>query len=73
MAARPATTSVGSPRTPSEWGRSYHLWRDSMNPTMTAAFMRAGRLAHVSDVADNLFLCGRGHGAGGGLVTRSRS
>jgi phytoene dehydrogenase-like protein len=29
-----------------------------MNPTMTAAFMRKGRIAHQSPVADNLRLCG---------------
>jgi phytoene dehydrogenase-like protein len=45
-------------RIPSEWGARYSLWRDSMNPTMTAAFMRAGRIAHRSRVADNLYLCG---------------
>jgi phytoene dehydrogenase-like protein len=45
-------------RIPTEWGATFHLWRDSMNPTMTAAFMRRGRFAHRSPAADNLFLCG---------------
>ena len=29
-----------------EWGSQHNLYRDSMNPVMTAKFMRAGRLAH---------------------------
>lgn len=45
-------------RIPSEWGSRFHLWRDSMNPTMTAAFMRQGRIPQQSPVADNLWLCG---------------
>jgi phytoene dehydrogenase-like protein len=49
---------VVASRVPSEWGATFHLWRDSMNPTMTAEFMRKGRLAHKSPAADNLFLCG---------------
>lgn len=49
---------VVATRIPVEWGARHHLWRDSMNPTMTAAFMREGRIAHHSPVADNLVLCG---------------
>jgi phytoene dehydrogenase-like protein len=49
---------VVATRTPSDWGTQFHLWRESMNPTMTAAFMRKGRIPHVSPVADNLRLCG---------------
>jgi len=49
---------VVASRIPAEWGTRHHLWRDSMNPTMTAAFMRKGRVAHESPVADNLLLCG---------------
>jgi phytoene dehydrogenase-like protein len=45
-------------RTPSEWGAEYHLYHDSMNPVMTAQFMRAGRLAHRSPHARGLYLCG---------------
>jgi phytoene dehydrogenase-like protein len=49
---------VVATRTPGDWGAQFHLWRESMNPTMTAAFMRRGRIPHVSPVADNLRLCG---------------
>ena len=45
-------------RIPAEWGRGYNLYRDSMNPVMTAAFMRAGRLAHRSPQLAGLYLCG---------------
>jgi len=45
-------------RIPQEWGRQYHLYRESMNPVMTAKFMRQGRIAHQSPVADNLHLVG---------------
>ena len=45
-------------RVPATWGRAHTLYRDSMNPVMTAKFMRAGRLApRVADV-DGLFLVG---------------
>ena len=57
---KPGITSprVVASRIPVEWGTRHFLWRDSMNPTMTAAFMRKGRIAHASPVADNLRLCG---------------
>jgi phytoene dehydrogenase-like protein len=45
-------------RVPSEWGVQYNLYRDSMNPVMTAGFMRAGRLAHRSPYAHGLYLAG---------------
>jgi phytoene dehydrogenase-like protein len=45
-------------RTPSEWGAQYHLNRDSMNPVMTAKFMRTGRLAHRSPYVSGLYLAG---------------
>ena len=45
-------------RTPSEWGAACHLHRDSMNPVMTASFMRAGRLAHRSPFLSGLHLAG---------------
>jgi phytoene dehydrogenase-like protein len=45
-------------RTPSEWGAQHHLYRDSMNPVMTAQFMRAGRLAHRSPFIKGLHLAG---------------
>jgi phytoene dehydrogenase-like protein len=45
-------------RTPADWGREFSLYRESMNPVMTAAFMRAGRLAHRSPHLAGLYLCG---------------
>lgn len=45
-------------RLPGDWGRQFHLYRDSMNPVMTAAFMRAGRLAHRSPHVHGLYLAG---------------
>jgi phytoene dehydrogenase-like protein len=45
-------------RIPAEWGARYHLYRDSMNPVMTASFMRRGRIAHKSPVVRGLYLCG---------------
>ena len=45
-------------RTPTEWGTACHLYRQSMNPVMTARLMRTGRLAHRSPFVDRLYLCG---------------
>ncbi len=45
-------------RIPAEWGAQYHLYRDSMNPVMTARFMREGRLAHRSPHVRGLYLAG---------------
>jgi phytoene dehydrogenase-like protein len=45
-------------RIPAEWGREFSLHRDSMNPVMTARFMRAGRIAHRSPVVRGLYLAG---------------
>ena len=45
-------------RTPAEWGSEYSLSRDSMNPVMTAKFMREGRLAHRSPDVRGLYLAG---------------
>jgi phytoene dehydrogenase-like protein len=45
-------------RIPSEWGAQYNLYKNSMNPVMTAGFMRAGRLAHKSPYARGLYLAG---------------
>jgi phytoene dehydrogenase-like protein len=45
-------------RIPAEWGAQYHLYRESMNPVMTARFMRAGRLAHRSPYIRGLYLAG---------------
>lgn len=49
---------VVATRVPSEWGAQFNLYRDSMNPVMTAGFMRAGRLAHRSPYARGLYLAG---------------
>jgi phytoene dehydrogenase-like protein len=45
-------------RIPADWGKEFHLYRDSMNPVMTAQFMRAGRLAHRSPWLRGLYLAG---------------
>jgi phytoene dehydrogenase-like protein len=45
-------------RVPSSWGREFHLYRDAMNPVMTARFMRRGRLSHRSPYARGLYLAG---------------
>jgi phytoene desaturase len=45
-------------RTPTDWGTACHLFRESMNPVMTAQLMRAGRLAHRSPYVERLYLCG---------------
>lgn len=49
---------VVATRLPAEWGSQYHLYRDSMNPVMTARFMRQGRLAHRSPHVPGLYLAG---------------
>jgi phytoene dehydrogenase-like protein len=49
---------VVATRIPAEWGAQYHLYRDSMNPVMTARFMREGRLAHRSPHVPGLYLAG---------------
>lgn len=45
-------------RIPATWGSDFGLYRDSMNPVMTARFMRAGRLAHRSPYVRGLYLAG---------------
>jgi len=45
-------------RTPADWGAEYSLARDSMNPVMTAKFMREGRLEHRSPDLRGLYLAG---------------
>jgi phytoene dehydrogenase-like protein len=45
-------------RTPVGWGQEYSLARDSMNPVMTAKFMREGRLPHRSPDLCGLYLAG---------------
>ncbi|MDP2340185.1 MAG: FAD-dependent oxidoreductase [Deltaproteobacteria bacterium] len=45
-------------RVPASWGRAHTLYQDSMNPVMTAKFMRKGRLPHRVPDVDGLFLVG---------------
>jgi phytoene dehydrogenase-like protein len=45
-------------RIPAQWGAEFHLYNNSMNPVMTASFMRAGRLAHRSPYVKGLYLAG---------------
>ena len=45
-------------RVPAQWGSEFHLYRDSMNPVMTAKFMRQGRFAHRSPHVRRLYLAG---------------
>ena len=45
-------------RIPAEWGAQYHLYRESMNPVMTARFMRKGRLPHKSPHVRGLYFAG---------------
>ena len=45
-------------RGPRPTGAACHLYRESMNPVMTARFMRSGRLAHRSPHLDKLYLAG---------------
>jgi phytoene dehydrogenase-like protein len=45
-------------RAPADWGAQFNLYHDSMNPVMTARFMREGRLAHRSPYIQGLYLAG---------------
>ena len=45
-------------RVPRSWGQQFGLHDDSMNPVMTAAFMRQGRVPHGDRHIDRLVLCG---------------
>lgn len=49
---------VVASRIPREWGEQFSLGQDSMNPVMTARFMRAGRIAHRSPWLERLYLVG---------------
>lgn len=53
-----AEAEVLAHRTPEDWGRDFHLFRNTMNPVMTARFMRQGRLAHRSPFVPGLYLAG---------------
>ena len=45
-------------RTTKNWAQDFNLYRDSMNPVMTAEFMRRGRIAHRSKDIQGLYLAG---------------
>src|SRR5262249_1496067 len=45
-------------RIPAQWGAQYHLYRDSMNPVMTAQFMRQGRIPHRSLDGSGVYFAG---------------
>ena len=45
-------------RTPAQWGSEFHLFRESMNPVMTARSMRFGRFAHRREDVVGLYLAG---------------
>ncbi|MES2571709.1 MAG: NAD(P)/FAD-dependent oxidoreductase [Verrucomicrobiota bacterium] len=49
---------VVATRTPAQWGEDFHLHQNSMNPVMTAQFMRRGRIAHRSPEIKGLYLAG---------------
>jgi phytoene dehydrogenase-like protein len=43
---------------PAEWNSRFNLYRSSMNPVMTAKFMRAGRMPHRSPYFKGLYFAG---------------
>lgn len=45
-------------RTSKDWGSDFNLYRNSMNPVMTASFMRKGRMPHKSKYYKGLYFCG---------------
>jgi phytoene dehydrogenase-like protein len=45
-------------RIPKSWGSDFNLYADSMNPVMTARFMRQGRIAHRSPYVRRLYFTG---------------
>ena len=53
-----ADARVAASRIPTQWGADFNLFRDSMNPVMTAKFMRRGRMPHRSPAVQGLFLAG---------------
>lgn len=44
--------------TPSTWADKFSLYNKSMNPVMTAEFMRMGRMQHKSPFFKGLYFCG---------------
>jgi phytoene dehydrogenase-like protein len=53
-----AEVRVVERRVPAGWGTEFGLFRDSMNPVMTARLMRGGRLPHRNPYVRNLYLAG---------------
>jgi len=49
---------VAAQRTPQQWGREMHLYRDSMNPAMTRTLLLKGRMRHRSPWLEGLYLAG---------------
>jgi len=47
-----------SSQIPQDWGLRFNLYRASMNPVMTARFMRAGRMPHRSPHFRGLYFAG---------------
>jgi phytoene desaturase len=45
-------------QTPAQWAGRFNLYRDSMNPVMTARFMRSGRMPHRSPRFKGLYFAG---------------
>jgi phytoene dehydrogenase-like protein len=51
-------TRVLASQTPMQWAGRFNLYRDSMNPVMTARFMRSGRMPHRSAQFKGLYFAG---------------
>lgn len=58
LAARLPGFSERRAVTPADYGRAYTLYRDSMNPVMTARFMRQGRMPRRAPGVAGLYLVG---------------
>lgn len=53
-----ADARVVARRVPADWGAEFRLWRDAMNPVMTARLALRGRLRHRSPWVRGLYLAG---------------
>lgn len=51
-------TRILATQTPAQWAHRFNLYRDSMNPAMTARSMRAGRMPHRSPLFKGLYFAG---------------
>jgi phytoene dehydrogenase-like protein len=56
--AHAGDTRVLASQTPLQWASRFNLYRDSMNPVMTARFMRSGRMPHRSPQFKGLYFAG---------------